>query len=62
MLRNLVRVLGKCVRMKTFWCCSIVATTCAALFFEHSFHACAGLALFTVIGVFSVFEEFNELP
>jgi hypothetical protein len=62
MAQNIVRMLGKCLHRKAFWCVLVVAVTFAFLVYSHSWRACAGMAVFVMLALFSVFEEYQEEP
>jgi hypothetical protein len=59
MIMTAIRLLGRCIYRKVFWCCIIIVTTCGLVFYEHSYRAHAGEAEFAMISLLSVFEEYN---
>jgi hypothetical protein len=54
-----VRLLGRYIYRKAFWCCLITITTCGLVFYAHTCRALAGETEFAMISLLSVFEEYN---
>jgi hypothetical protein len=59
MIMTAVRLLGRCIYRKVFWCCLITVTTCGLVFYVHAYRAYPGEAEFAMISLLSVFEEYN---
>lgn len=56
MAGNIVRMIGRCVEKKTFWCFVVIAASCGFLFQSHSYRACAGIAVVVLLAVLGVTE------
>ncbi len=56
MIRTIIRLLS----LKAVWCCGLIAATCGILFYQHSYRACAELAVFVMVGLLAVFEDYND--
>jgi hypothetical protein len=59
MTMTAVRLIGRCIYKKAFWCCLITVTTCGLVFHAHSRRQLSGEAEFAMISLLSVFEEYN---
>ncbi len=59
-MKTTICVLSNSIYKRAFWAFVIIAGTCAVLFYQRSYSACAELAVFLMIGLFALSEEYND--